>query len=81
MNNNKNHPIDIHDLWAAVRRHPDYRGGVIWVRGDIESVASEYGVDPDALDTATDFKVWEDMATENGFLFTLNEAAAEIKNG
>ena len=74
----ENHPIDLSDLWSAIRRHPDFRGGVIWSRADSEMVAKEYGVDADELDADIDFEGWEDMAISEGFDFTLNSAAVRL---
>jgi len=69
---------DLSDLWSAIRHHPDFRGGVIWSREDIEMVAKEYEVDPDELDDAVGFDSWADLSISDGFDFTLNPAAADL---
>lgn len=80
MSNSEN-PIDIQELWAAINRHPDYRGGVIWVRKDIEMVANEQDIDPDELDEAINFDGWEEMATSHGFDNEIADAVHYVKTG
>jgi hypothetical protein len=71
-------PNNFDDLCMALRRHPDFRGCVIWQRRDIEDAAAEYKVDPDELDNMVDLDTWEDMACSDGWDHTINQAAHEL---
>ena len=71
-------PNNFNDLWSALNNHPDYRGGVVWVRADIEAAAQDYGVDADELDNMVDLSAWEDMACSDGWDHTINQAAHEL---
>jgi len=66
------------DICDELRKHPDYRGAVIWQRADIEDVAADMGVDADVLDEEVDMSAWEGLATSDGFDFTLYQVASEI---
>ena len=72
-------PNNFDDLCAAIRRHPDYRGSVIWERADIELAAKEYGVSADELDNMVDLDIWQDMACWDGWDYAIYRAASALQ--
>ena len=71
---------DFYALWSAIRNHPDYRGGVVWNRKDIENAANENEIcDIDALDAIVCFDTWEEMSITDGWNYTINQAVSDLK--
>lgn len=72
-------PNNLDALWQAVQNHDDYRGGVIWIRKDIENAAHEAGIDADTLDENVHMGGWEDVAIGHGWEYVINPAVFELK--
>lgn len=70
---------DLSDLCSKMRKHPDYRGGVVWSVDDIKMVAEEYGVSADALDELVDMRGWEGLSTEDGFEHSMYPQANQLR--
>ena len=61
-------PTDIHALFAAIVRHPNYLGGVIWLVQDVRDECECRGIDFDSVDLMKiDFSGWEGMAISDGW--------------